>query len=379
MAEYQVPFHRAEAVGRELEYVAEALRSGHIGAGGPFGTRCADLLRRDLGAQRVLMTKSCTAALELMALLLELRPGDEVILPSFAYVTTANAFALRGVKPVFADVTPDALNLDPRSVEEQLSAQTRAIVALHYAGVPCAMDELVELSERAGAALVEDNAHGLSGSYRGRPLGSIGRMSSMSFHETKTLTTGEGGTLALNDPRDLERAEVLLQKGTNRADFLRGQVAKYCWVELGSSFELSELHAAFLCAQIEERAHIQARRRAQWERYVRELSTWARSQGVRLPQVPDDCSPSHHIFWLSLPAASTRARFLSELAARGVQSTFHFLALNVSPMGVSFGSRSGDCPVAERESECLARLPLFWGMTAQDQDLVIEAVRAFEC
>jgi dTDP-4-amino-4,6-dideoxygalactose transaminase len=376
---YQVPFHRAEAVGRELAYVAEALRSGHIGAGGPFGTRCAEKLRADLGAQRVLMTKSCTAALELMALLLELRPGDEVILPSFAYVTTASAFALRGVKTVLADVTPHALNLDPRSVEERLSPRTRAIVALHYAGVPCAMDELTALAERSGAALVEDNAHGLYGTYRGRPLGSIGRMSAMSFHETKTFTTGEGGTLALNDPRDLERAEVLLQKGTNRASFLRGQVAKYCWVDIGSSFELSELHAAFLCAQIEEHEHIQARRRTQWERYERELSSWARSQGVRLPQVPDDCSTSHHIFWLSLPEASTRTRFLSELAARGVQSTFHFLPLNVSPMGASFGARSGDCPVAEREAERLARLPLYWGMTADEQGFVIDTIRAFEC
>jgi len=379
MARYHVPFHRAEIVGRELDYVAEAIRSGHIGAGGPFGTRCAELLRSDLGAQRALMTKSCTAALEMMALLLELGPGDEVILPSFAYVTTASAFALRGVTPVFADVTPETLNLDLGSVEERVGPKTRAIVALHYAGVPCAMDELTELAARAGAALVEDNAHGLYGSYRGRPLGSIGRMSSMSFHETKALTTGEGGTLALNDPRDFERAEVLLQKGTNRASFLRGQVAQYRWVDLGSSFELSELHAAFLCAQLEEREGIQARRRAQWERYERELSPWAAEQGVRLAQVPDDCCSSHHIFWLSLPDAPTRERFLAELAQRGVQATFHFLPLNVSPMGLSLGGRRGACPVSERESERLARLPLFWGMTAQQQDLVIDAVRAFEC
>jgi dTDP-4-amino-4,6-dideoxygalactose transaminase len=276
-------------------------------------------------------------------------------------------------------VTPATLNLDPRHVEQRITDRTRAIVALHYAGVPCPMDELQALAERAGAALVEDNAHGLYGSDRGRPLGSLGRMSSHSFHETKALTTGEGGALALNDPRDFERAEVLLQKGTDRASFLRGQVGKYCWIDLGSSFELSELHAAFLCAQIEAHEDIQARRRAHWERYERELSTWARARGVRLPEVPADCSSSHHIFWLSLPEATTRTRFLAELAARGVQSTFHYLPLNTSPMGATLGARPGDCPVAKRESERLARLPLSWGMTAAQQALVIDAVLAFEC
>jgi dTDP-4-amino-4,6-dideoxygalactose transaminase len=315
----------------------------------------------------------------MMAHLLGLEAGDEVILPSFAYVTTANAVALRSVRPVFADIAKDTLNLDPASVRRRLSPRTKAIVALHYAGVGCAMAELQQIAQQHGIALVEDNAHGLGGSQSGRPLGSFGCLSALSFHETKTVTCGEGGALALNDPRLIERAEILLHKGTDRARFLRGQVGSYSWQDLGSSYELSELHAAFLWGQLECFEAIQANRTVQWQRYARELADWAASNGVRMPVVPAGSTSSCHIFALRLPTPALRVRFLAELAQGGVQSIFHFLPLHLSRMGQALGGRPGDCPVAEDTGACLARLPLANGLSAAEQTQVIEAVRGFRC
>jgi dTDP-4-amino-4,6-dideoxygalactose transaminase len=375
----KVQYHQATAVGRELEHVAAATAAGRIGAGGPFGARCAERLTSLLQAKKVLMTKSCTHGLEMMAHLLELEPGDEVILPSFAYVTTANAFALRAVRPVFADITKDTLNIDPASVRRRLSPRTKAIVALHYAGVGCAMAELQAIAQQHGLALVEDNAHGLGGAQAGRPLGSFGCLSALSFHETKTVTCGEGGALAINDPRLIERAEILLNKGTDRARFLRGQVASYSWQDLGSSYELSELHAAFLWGQLECFEAIQAQRIAQWQRYARELADWGTRNGIRMPVVPADSVSSCHIFALRLPTPSLRERFLAEMAECGVQSIFHFLPLHLSRMGQQLGGRPGDCPVAEDAGACLARLPLANGLSAAEQTQVIEAVRGFRC
>lgn len=374
-----VQYHQATSVGRELEHIAAAVRSGRIGAGGPFGALCAERLASLLQAPKVLMTKSCTHALEMMAHLLGLEPGCEVILPSFAYVTTANAFALRAVQPVFADIAEDTLDLDPASVRRRLSPRTKAIVALHYAGVGCAMEELQQIAQQHGIALVEDNAHGLGGSQSGRPLGSFGCLSALSFHETKTVTCGEGGALAINDPRLIERAEILLNKGTDRARFLRGQVASYSWQDLGSSYELSELHAAFLWGQLECFEAVQAKRTAQWQRYARELADWASRNGVRMPVVPPGSVSSCHIFALRLPTPTLRERFLAEMGQRGVESIFHFLPLHLSRMGQTLGGRPGDCPVAEEASACLARLPLANGLSAADQTQVIEAVGAFRC
>jgi dTDP-4-amino-4,6-dideoxygalactose transaminase len=372
-----IPLHRATPVGRELDYVQQAIAGGRIGGGGPFGARCAALLSQRLDGAPVLVTKSCTAALEIMAHLLGLRDGDEVVLPSFAYVSTANAFALRGARPVFVDVEPGTLNIDPARVRDALGPRTRAVVALHYAGVGCAMDRLQQAVADRGVPLVEDNAHGLGGRFRGRPLGTFGALSAISFHETKALTCGEGGALAVLDPGLLERAEVLAAKGTDRSRFLRGEVGRYTWQDLGSSYELSDLEAAFLCAQLEEFDAVQARRARQWRRYALELGGWAAAQGVELPRIPDGSESSHQTFHLLLPRPEARDRFLAAMAERGVKSAFHFLPLHLSPMGRRAGGVPGQCPVAEDASARLARLPLFDSMTAAEQDRVLDAVSSF--
>jgi dTDP-4-amino-4,6-dideoxygalactose transaminase len=373
----KIPFHRAELVGRELEHVAASVASGHIGAGGPFGDRCARRLEELLGSRHVLLTKSCTHALEMMALLLDLQPEDEVILPSFAYVTTANAFALRGARVVFADVERESLNLDPASVRARITPRTKAIVALHYAGAACDLRALAALAAERGISLLEDNAHGLGSSLDGRALGSFGGLSGVSFHETKTITCGEGGALAVNDEALLARAEILLQKGTDRAQFLRGQVRSYSWHGLGSSFEMSELHAAFLWGQLERWDEILGRRVRQWQRYARELAGWARANDVRLPVVPEGSTSSGHIFALRLPSEALRERFLQELAAAGVQATFHYLPLHLSRMGRALGYGPGDCPVSEEAGARLARLPLSFGLSDEQQSRVLEVVHGF--
>lgn len=371
-----IPFSRAQAVGREDEYLAEATRSGALGAQGPFVGRCEALLQGELGAP-VILTKSCTAALELSALLLDLEEGDEVIVPSFAYITTASAFALHGAKIVFADVVPDRLTIDPESVRRCLSDRTRAVVALHYGGVGCDVDPLLAMAREVGALLIEDNAHGTGGTHGGRSLGAIGNLGTLSFHETKNITCGEGGGLVLGDPTLRARAEILAQKGTDRARFMRGEVARYTWVDVGSSYSLSNLHAAFLFGQLEERAAIAARREQQWTRYGRELAGWASAQGVTMPRIPEDCGSTHHIFHMLLPDTATRDRFLRELAAEGIKATFHFLPLHRSPVGLEMGGDSVSCPVAESSSARLARLPLFHGMSDVEQDRVIAAVQRF--
>jgi dTDP-4-amino-4,6-dideoxygalactose transaminase len=280
---------------------------------------------------------------------------------------------------VFCDVRRDTLNLDERLVEGLITPRTRAIVALHYAGVACEMDPLLELSRRHGVALVEDNAHGLFGRYRGRWLGTLGALGTQSFHETKNFTCGEGGALLVNDARLVARAEILREKGTDRSRFLRGEVQKYTWVDLGSSWLPSDVLAAFLLAQLEQRERIQARRRAIWQRYARELADWAAAQGVTLPHVPEHCEHAWHMFHILLPDGGARERLISALEARGILAVFHYLPLNVSPMGQRFGGRVGQCPVTEDVSARLLRLPFFHAMSDAEQGEVIEAVRAFRC
>jgi dTDP-4-amino-4,6-dideoxygalactose transaminase len=376
---YRIPFNRATLLGNELQYIAEAVERGHLAGDGEFTRRASRLLERELGAARVLLTTSCTHALEMCALLLRLRPGDEVIVPDFAFVTTANAFVLHGARPVFVDVRPDTLNLDERAVEARIGPRTRAIVALHYAGVGCEMDALGEIARRRGVALIEDNAHGLFGSYKGKPLGSFGALATQSFHETKNLTCGEGGALVVNDPALVERAEILREKGTNRSRFFRGQIDKYTWVDLGSSYLPSEILAAFLAAQIEGRARIQEQRARIWRRYAAGLADWAREHGVRLPFVPEHCGQPFHMFYLLLPDLAARTRLIEHLKARGILAVFHYLPLHDSDMGRSFGGKRGDCPVTEDASDRLLRLPMFQALTDAEQDEVIETVRAFDC
>ena len=373
----RIPFNRPFLAGRELEYVRDAIASGQISAGGRFTARCEALLEEALPARRALLTTSCTHALELAALLLGVAPGDEVIVPSFTFVSTANAFVSHGARPVFVDVRRDTLNLDERLVEARLGPRTKAIVPVHYAGVACELDALDALARRRGVPLVEDNAHGLFGRFRGRALGTFGAVATLSFHETKNFTCGEGGALLVNDPALVERAEVLRDKGTDRGRFFRGEVPRYTWVDHGSSWGLSELLAAYLLAQLERREQIWDLRRAAWARYDAALAGWAKGQGLATPTVPDGCEPAYHLYHLVMRTPAEREALIASLRARDILAIFHYQPLHLSKMGRRFGGREGDCPVAEALSERLVRLPLYNGITPDEQGRVIDAVRAF--
>lgn len=367
-------FNRPSAFGNELRYVAEAIASGHLSGDGPFTKRCSLFLETELGVKKALLTTSCTHALEMAALLLNIQDGDEVILPSFTFVSTANAFVLRGATPVFADIRPDTLNIDDALVERHLSARTRAIVVVHYAGVGCEMDRITAIASAAGVPVIEDNAHGLLGRYRGRLLGAIGSLSTQSFHETKNFSCGEGGALNINDAAYSERAEIIREKGTERSRFFRGQVDKYSWVDVGSSYLPSEILAAFLCAQFEAKEEIQSRRRRIWHFYERNLAAWAASSAVRLPVVPVHCEQPYHMFYLLMASLEDRQSLIRFLRDRDILAVFHYLPLHLSLMGRSYGGRPGQCPVTEDASDRLLRLPFYNDLTETEQARVIEAI-----
>lgn len=377
MTELRIPFNRASLLGHELDFVRQAVDNGHIAGDGPFTKRCEQLLEEDLGAARVLLTTSCTHALELAALLLDVGPGDEVVVPSFTFVSGANAFALRGATVVFADVRPDTLNLDEAQLPGLVNERTRAIVPTHYAGVGCELDEILAVAERVGAAVVEDNAHGLFGRYHGRPLGTFGALAAQSFHETKNVTCGEGGAIVVNAASLVERAEIIREKGTNRKKFFRGQVDKYTWVDLGSSYVQSELLAAFLYAQLEARMRIQEARRRVWERYAASLVDWAHERGTTLPVVPEHCDQAFHMFYVLLPSLEERTALIEHLRGRGILAVFHYQPLHLSEMGRALGGRPGQCPVTEDVADRLLRLPFYTGLSESEQDEVVDAVRAF--
>ncbi|MEX2214888.1 MAG: dTDP-4-amino-4,6-dideoxygalactose transaminase [Phycisphaeraceae bacterium] len=370
----RVPFNRASLTGRELEYIQKAVEGGHISGDGPFTRACQSILEQETGARKALLTTSCTHALEMAAFLLDIKPGDEVIVPSFTFVSTANAFAVRGARIVFADIRPDTLNLDETKVRQLITPRTRAIVPVHYAGVACEMDELLAIANESGIALVEDNAHGLFGRYRGRPLGSFGCMSTLSFHETKNITCGEGGALLINDERFIDRAEIIREKGTNRSRFFRGQVDKYTWVDLGSSYLPSDILAAFLLAQLESRETIQVKRRQIWERYHAALQEWANAHRVRQPVVPDHCQQAYHLYYLLLPSRADRDSLIEHLAGCDILSVFHYVPLHLSKVAMDPGGAPADCPITEDVSDRLLRLPCFVGLTESDQARVVEAV-----
>ena len=374
-----IPFNHPSTVGDECEYIRRAITSGHTSGDGQFTRRCHQLLEKIVGAPHALLTTSCTHALEISALLLGLRPGDEVIVPSYAFVSTVNAFLLHGAKPVFADVREDTLCLDETQLASLVTPRTRAVIALHYAGVACEMDQIGELSRQCGFAVVEDNAHGLFGKYRGRPLGSFGTMATQSFHETKNISCGEGGALLINDPELIDRAEILREKGTNRKQFFRGQVAKYTWVDVGSSYLPSDMLAAFLLAQLEARDRIQAARRHAWEWYERHLADWAAANHVGLPIIPAHCEQPYHLFYLMLPCQSERARFITHLREQGINAVFHYQPLHSSEMGRRFGGHAGDCPVTERVADCLVRLPLYNTLSDDNLTRIVEATLEFRC
>lgn len=375
--ERPIRFNTAFLAGRELEYVAEAVAHGHISGDGPFTRRAQARLEAVTGTRRALLTTSCTHALEMAALLLDIGPDDEVIVPAFTFVSTVNAFVLRGARPVFVDIRPDTLNLDERLVERAITARTRAIVPVHYAGVACEMAALADIAGRHGAAIVEDNAHGLFGSYRGRALGTFGTMATLSFHETKNVTCGEGGALLLNDERLIARAEILREKGTERSRFFRGEVDKYSWCDVGSSYIPSDMLAAFLLAQLEAADRIQARRRVMWEFYADGLAAWAPGLHATLPHVPDDREQAYHMFYLLLPSLAVRQALIAHLKAAGIMSVFHYLPLHLSEMGRRFGGRPGDCPVTEDISDRLLRLPFHGHLTDADLTRVIDSIRSF--
>jgi dTDP-4-amino-4,6-dideoxygalactose transaminase len=377
MASYRIPFNRPGLAGNELRYIQESVDSGRISGDGVFTEKCRRLLEELLGARRVLLTTSCTTALELAALLLDLGPGDEVIMPAFTFVSTANAVVLRGARPVFADIRPDTLNLDERLLPDLVTPRTRAILPVHYAGVGCEMDAILEVARAHRLEVVEDNAHGLFGAYRGRPLGSLGGLAAQSFHETKNISCGEGGALVINDERYAERAEILREKGTNRSRMFRGLVDKYTWVDVGSSALPSDILAAFLYAQLEARASIQAKRRRIWERYADALPDWARARGIRVPSVPAHCEQPYHLFFIVAASLAQRTRLIAHLKQRGILAVFHYLPLHLSEMGQRLGGKPGDCPVTEDLSDRVLRLPLYNDLGEADQAYVIESLHGF--
>jgi dTDP-4-amino-4,6-dideoxygalactose transaminase len=375
--EWLIPFNRPSFQGREHEYLEAAIASGQISGDGMFTRRCHAYLESQMGVARALLTTSCTHALEMAALLLEIKAGDEVILPSFTFVSTANAFVLRGARPVFIDIRPDTLNFDERQLEQLVTERTRAAIPVHYAGVGCEMDAILRVAESHGVAVVEDNAHGLFGRYRGRLLGTFGCMATQSFHETKNFSCGEGGALIINDQRFVERAEIIREKGTDRSRFFRGLVDKYTWTDIGSSYLPSDLLAAILLAQFEAKDSIQSRRRLIWERYMHGLRDWAKQTGTGLPVVPDDREQPYHMFYLLLPSLEARQALMARLRERGILSVFHYLPLHLSEMGVRFGGRQGQCPVTEDISDRLLRLPFYTTLSETDQSLVIDVVTGF--
>jgi dTDP-4-amino-4,6-dideoxygalactose transaminase len=379
MSEQKIPFNRAATVGRECEYMALAVAQGHISGDGPFTRKCQSFFEQELGIGKALLTTSCTHALDMTAMLLNFQPGDEVIVPSFTFVSTVNAFVLRGARPIFADIRPDTLNLNEQLLQDLITPRTKAIAVVHYAGVACCMEPILEIARRSGIHVIEDNAHGLFGKYKGKSLGSFGCMATLSFHETKNLTCGEGGALLINDPCMIERAEVLREKGTNRSRFFRGQVDKYTWIDIGSSYLPSDILAAYLYGQIERWRDIQARRRFVWTYYYEQLKSWADSRGIGLPFIPEDCEQPYHIFYLLLPSLDRRDAMISHLRSCGVQSTFHYVPLHTSEMGLRLGGRSGQCPVTESVSERLIRLPFYYGLTENNLNQIVKAVMAFNC
>ncbi|HTU68863.1 MAG TPA: dTDP-4-amino-4,6-dideoxygalactose transaminase [Candidatus Baltobacteraceae bacterium] len=373
----KIPFNRPVTMGNEQRYMTDAIARMHISGDGHYTKLVHRCLEEIMGGGRALMTTSCTHAIEMCALLLDIAPGDEVIMPSFTFVSTANAFVLRGARPVFVDIRADTLNIDEALIEEAITKRTRAIVVVHYAGVACQMDAILDIARRHGLAVIEDNAHGLFGAYKGRPLGSLGVFATLSFHETKNVSCGEGGALIINDPGYGERAEIVREKGTNRSRYFRGLVDKYSWVGPGSSYLPSDLLAAYLYGQLEASGEIQRRRQSIWDRYHSGLQSWAERNGVGRPNVPGECQPAYHLYYLLLPSPRVRDALIDMLRSNDIEAVFHYVPLHVSEYGKALGYRAGQLPVTESAGASLVRLPMYNDMTVEEQDRVVEAIRMF--
>lgn len=373
-----IPFNRPSFAGNEQKYIAETIANHHLSGDGPFTKACNRFLEESLGVPRALLTTNCTHALEMTALLLNIRPGDEVILPSFTFVSTANAFVLQGAKPVFVDIRPDTLNIDETRLEAAVTPKTRGIVVVHYAGVGAEMNPILEIGKRRGIAVIEDNAHGLFARYRGKPLGTFGALATQSFHETKNFTCGEGGALLINDERFTEAAEIIREKGTDRSRFFRGQVDKYTWVAPGSSYLPSDILAAFLFAQFEAKERIQTARERIWNMYAQSLASWAEKAGVTLPYVPPHCDQAYHMFYLLMRSLDERRRLIAHLRSQEINAVFHYVPLHRSAMAERLGAAGADCPVTDSVSDRLVRLPFFTDISEDEQLRVTQAIRAFE-
>jgi dTDP-4-amino-4,6-dideoxygalactose transaminase len=378
MVQYEIPFNKPTLMGKELKYITQAVENSHISGDGAFSRKCHEWLEKYFDLPKALITTSCTHALEMAAYLLDIKPGDEVIIPSFTFVSTVNAFVNRGARPVFIDIRPDTLNLDENLLEGLITEKTKAVLPVHYAGVGCEMETILEITDRREVQVVEDNAHGLFGRYRGRHLGTFGCLATQSFHETKNITCGEGGALLINDQKYIERAEILREKGTNRSRFFRGQVDKYTWVDIGSSYLPSDMLAGYLYAQLEEYEAIQHIRKHIWEYYADHLSEWAHKTGTRLPIVPAWCDHPYHMFYIILPSLDIRQRLIEHLKRQKILSVFHYLPLHTSQMGRNFGGKRGDCPVTENISERLLRLPFYNSLDDSELSRVVETIKDYQ-
>lgn len=372
-----ISFNVPPLVGTELDYVKKAIENHKICGDGPFTKECNAWLENRFGAQKVLLTTSGTTALEMAALMCDLQPGDEVILPSFTFSSTATAFVLAGAKLVFVDVRPDTMNIDETKIEAAITDKTKVICAMHYAGVACEMDTIMDIARRRGLKVVEDAAQGVMSTYKGKALGTIGDFGCFSFHETKNYSMGEGGALLIRDPEYNERAEILREKGTNRAKFFRGQVDKYTWVDYGSSYLPSEMNAAYLYAQLLEADRINNDRLASWNAYYEAFAPLEQAGKVELPALPEGCVHNAHMFWLKLHDLEERTAFIQHLKENGVLAVFHYIPLHSAPAGLKFGVFSGEDVYTTRESERLVRLPLYYGLTEEDRNTVIRSVLSF--
>jgi dTDP-4-amino-4,6-dideoxygalactose transaminase len=373
----KIPFNEPEISSGDFEFLSTAITDRHSSGNGAFTQRVEKVIGDKLAAHRALLTSSCTHALEMSALLANLQPGDEVIVPSYTFVSTASAFALYGARPVFVDSRSDTLNIDATKIEAAITPKTRAICVVHYGGVACETEQILQIAAKHNLLLIEDNAHGLFAKYKGKYLGTFGALATQSFHETKNIICGEGGALIVNDEALVERAEILREKGTNRSRFLRGQVDKYTWVDIGSSWVMSDLLAAILYGQLLRADDINTRRLQIWNRYHTELSPWAQQHCVTTPFVPEGCEHVGHVYHLRFGTLAQRTKFISALKDQQISAVFHYQALHMSPVGQHFGGYVGQCPVAEHASDCLVRLPLFNSMTDDQQSRVIDAVQQF--
>ena len=372
-----IPFNRATWVGNEMAYLTQVVERGQLAGNGPWTNAAEQLLQEALSMNPTLLTTSCTSALEVIALSLGLNSGDEVIVPSFTYVSSAAAFSAHGARPVFVDIRPDTLNINEQMISAAITQRTKAICVTHYGGVACNMDVIGPLAAEHGIVVVEDNAHGLFGSYRGVPLGSIGDFGALSFHATKNFTSGQGGALVVNRPASLENVRMIRENGTNRSAFERGEVSAYTWTTQGINALPSELIAAVVLAQLEQRIKVQERRSHLWNSYQSQLAHWASEHGIEMPTVPPECESSHHLFYLILSDQSCRERFITHLSNRGITAVSHYEPLHNSPVGSRFGAKHGQCPVAEDRARRLVRLPLFYDLSNDEQAVVVDVVISF--